>query len=564
MTRLPFLIELFTNGVFIILYLLGSRVSFEWAAVYQKSLVFFSYLVPIVFFFLLTFFYSIYQNFNQFFRNHIFTIAVFLPSVIVWGQEEYLFYLAIFHLGSMFVINTIIKRQKFHVYGLPVIRELQLKPAQIVILSFAFLIFIGAFLLSLPISTKTGEGLKLIDAFFLATSATCVTGLSTISVAHDMSFIGQVIVLILMQIGGLGIMTLSSSMTILLGRSFAIRDAIVMQNVLDIASSEELVDLIIDIVRFTFLIELIGAAILTGVFISQDYSYTSALYYGVFHSISAFCNAGFSLFDNSLEFFYNQPLIHGTIATLVVLGGLGFVVLKELSGLIKKPVKFVRLSLHSKVVITLTAVLLFLGFCMFFFGEYLSSFDNYTLWEKIQISLFQSVTMRTAGFNTIPLAQLNMYTLFLMTLFMFVGASPGSTGGGIKTTTLAILFQSIRSSLRGKGDVIIYDKRISQRNIIRTTAITIISLIVINFFILILLNVEKDKSFISIIFEVASAFGTVGLSIGITPFLSLYGKFSLMILMFIGRVGPLTLAFALGKNRLRENYQLPEARIMIG
>ncbi|MFT6603663.1 MAG: trk system potassium uptake protein TrkH [Bacteriovoracaceae bacterium] len=399
----------------------------------------------------------------------------------------------------------------------------------------------------------------------MATSATCVTGLSTMSLETDFSLFGQIVILILIQIGGLSIMTLYSSMALLMGNAMGMKERMIMQDLLDVASLEELLNMIVSIVKYTFFIELWGAIVLTIGFTFEGYEFGSAIYYGFFHSISAFCNAGFSLFDTSLESYATKPLIHGTIMVLITLGGLGFIVLKELKEVIVGGKSIVRLGLHSKVVIVTSFILTVAGALFIFFGEFLHALDSYTVWEKIQLSLFQSITLRTAGFNSIPLTNLNTYTLYAMTLFMFIGGSPGSTAGGIKTTTLAILYQSIRSTLKGKRSVGILDRKIPGPLVVRATAITFISIIITSVFILILMRLESDQGFLAIFFEVMSASGTVGLSLGITPVLSVMGKISIAALMLIGRIGPLTLLLAIAQ---RQNptgkFDYPEGRIMIG
>ncbi|OUR97446.1 hypothetical protein A9Q84_07350 [Halobacteriovorax marinus] len=434
-----------------------------------------------------------------------------------------------------------------------------------VLFSFLGVIFLGTFLLMLPISSADGKSISFIDGFFMATSATCVTGLTTLSLQDNFSLFGQVVTLVLIQIGGLSIMTLYSSMAILLGRSMRMKDRVIMQDLLDVSSLEELFAMIVNIIKYTFLIELWGGIVLTIAFTFEGFEFGKALYYGFFHSISAFCNAGFSLFNNSLESYSTSPMITGTIAILITLGGLGFIVLKELKEVITKGKKLVRLGLHSKIVITTSIVLTVSGTVFIFFGEFLNSIDSYTLWEKMQISVFQSVTLRTAGFNSIPLTSLNKYSIYMMTLFMFIGGSPGSTAGGVKTTTLAILFYSIKSTLLGEKKVTVLDRRIPSPMVVRGTALMFISILTTSVFILLIMKIEPEQSFLPIFFEVISASGTVGLTLGITPYLSVMGKMAISALMLIGRIGPLTLILAIGqRNRNRGKVDYPDGRIMIG
>ena len=323
--------------------------------------------------------------------------------------------------------------------------------------------------------------------------------------------------------------------------------------------------MIINIIQYTFLIELWGAIVLTFAFIFEGYEFGTSIYYGFFHSISAFCNAGFALFDNSLESYATSPLIHGTISVLVILGGLGFIVLKEVSEMVMSGGKIVRMALHSKIVITTSIILTVGGALFIFFGEFLNALDGYTLVEKIQVAFFQSVTLRTAGFNTIPLTSFNSYTLYGMSLIMFIGASPGSTGGGVKTTTLAILIQSIKSTFKGVKTVTILDRTVPSPIVVRATALTFISIIITSIFILLLMKLEPGQTFLPIFFEVVSASGTVGLSLGVTSQLSIAGKGAISLLMLIGRIGPLTLLLAIGgRDRSTGKIDYPDGRIMIG
>ncbi len=507
------------------------------------------------------------RSIEEYVRNHIFSITVFVPLLITWGDSDFAFWMSSTHLLST-VISLYDKKpvKKDVIEPVQAIKNnLKLKPAQLVIISFFSVIMIGTFLLMLPVSSAEGKTMGFVDAIFMATSATCVTGLATKSMSTDLSFFGQIVILILIQIGGLSIMTLYSSLTILLGQSMGMRNRIMMQDLLDVSSLEDLFVMIMDIIKYTFFIELWGGIVLTIAFTFEGFEFGNALYYGFFHSISAFCNAGFSLFDTSLESYATQPLIHGTISILVILGGLGFIVLKELREVITKGKRLVRLGVHTKVVLTSSLLLTIAAAIFIFFGEFLHALDNYSLWEKIQISFFQSVTLRTAGFNTIPLTNLHTYTLYIMTLVMFIGGSPGSTAGGVKTTTLAILVQSIMSTLKGDKKVQVFDRAIPSHIVVRAIALVFISIIITSFFIFVMMKLEPNQSFLSLFFEVVSASGTVGLSLGITPFLSTAGKLAISMLMFTGRIGPLTLILAIGQQEKSiGKYDYPDGRVMIG
>lgn len=572
--KLPFVLELFINGSFIFLYSFYYANKIETSLVssemIEQALQVLTYIAP--FFVLLSIgsFYFNSKGADDFVRKYIFSVIVFVPLIITYGDIQFTFWLSAVHLFSTILSLYEVKPIKSNVVTrmdgqLTIIDRLKLAPAQIVILSFTGIIFFGTLLLALPISSAEGKTISLIDAFFTATSATCVTGLSTLSLADNFSFIGQIIVLLLIQMGGLGFMTLSSSMTILLGKSLAVKNQVMMQDLLDISSFEDLVAMIVDIIKYTLVIELFGGIILTIGFTLEGFEFGEALYFGFYHSISAFCNAGFALFNNSLEDFSTSPLITGTISTLIVLGGLGFIVLKELESILLKRKNIVNMSVHSKIVLTTNTALIILVAIYIFFSEFLHGLGSMGWFEQAQVAIFQSITTRTAGFNTIALNDLHPHTLYMFCLVMFIGASPGSTGGGIKTTTFAILIQSVKATLRGKDRVEFFDRTVPNSVVVRATAIIIISLMIVSFFILLMMRIETEHGFLTIFFEVVSAFGTVGLSLGATPYLTIAGKLSIIALMFIGRVGPLTLALAIGQKRQASgNIEYPDGRVLIG
>ncbi len=569
--KIPFIIELFFNGLFILLYSLKetNRLPAAWdIKVLDTAMQFCAYLVPLVVLISVVTNFILCKRIELFLRKYIFSVLIIIPLMMTWGDVEFAFWLVSAHLLSLILslydVDTLDKVKNSFSFK-SFMQVLRLKPAQLVILSFMAVIFIGTFVLMLPPSLVEGKTLSFSDALFMATSATCVTGLSTMSLQQDFTLFGQMVILLLIQVGGLGIMTLSTSMTILLGRSMRMKDRIIMQDLLDVSSLEDLFAMIINIIQYTFLIELWGAIVLTFAFIFEGYEFGTSIYYGFFHSISAFCNAGFALFDNSLESYATSPLIHGTISVLVILGGLGFIVLKEVSEMVMSGGKIVRMALHSKIVITTSIILTVGGALFIFFGEFLNALDGYTLVEKIQVAFFQSVTLRTAGFNTIPLTSFNSYTLYGMSLIMFIGASPGSTGGGVKTTTLAILIQSIKSTFKGVKTVTILDRTVPSPIVVRATALTFISIIITSIFILLLMKLEPGQTFLPIFFEVVSASGTVGLSLGVTSQLSIAGKGAISLLMLIGRIGPLTLLLAIGgRDRSTGKIDYPDGRIMIG
>lgn len=451
---------------------------------------------------------------------------------------------------------------------------IKLKPAQLVAVTFLLAIMIGGFILSLPQSSSPGHSISLIDTFFTATSAACVTGLTVKDVGKDFSLFGQLVILFLIQIGGLGIMTLSTLFAIMLGRKLTLRENLIMKGALDWASAEGLKSLILSILSITFIIEALGALFLWARF--------GNIYYAIFHSVSAFCNAGLSLYTNNLENYRSDAAVNITIMALIILGGLGFVVLVDsgkffrnifLKTFFKKKYQgfnlFSKVSLQTKIVVFVSSVLIISGAVVFLLLENGKTLYGLGIKDKLLISFFQSVSPRTAGFNTVAIGNLASPTLFFMIILMFIGASSGSTGGGIKTNTLAILAGGAWSMVKNRDDVHLFKKTVPKTIFRKCVMIAGLASAWLVIFTMLLSFVEAGKEampnyFLRILFEVASAFGTVGLSTGITPILSSFGKFLLMITMFAGRIGPLTLVltFAFKDNRML--YKYPEEKIMVG
>lgn len=570
MGRIPLMLEILINGFFVLIYTLQKAGQApELLAKLPLDLILSHsiWAVPLVLFTTLASNFLKSDSFEDFFRRYIFSLIIFIPVMITWGDIEFVYWLSTIHLFST-AISLYEKEEivpKNHVGTSSFLFRLKLTPGQVVILSFAGWILLGSLILVLPVSAAAGKTITFVDALFMATSATCVTGLSSISLPDDFSIFGQMVMLLLAQVGGLGIMTLSSSMALIMGRNLQMREQVIMQDVLDTSSSEELLGLIVDIIRYTFVIEFIGAILLTIGFYQEGFEIGQALYFGFYHAIMAFCNAGYALFNNNLEDFKFQPLISMTIAFLIIFGGIGFSVMKDLLTTFKSRRSFKTLSVHTKIVLSVNTILLVFGTTYLFFGEFLHAFQDMSMWQRFQVSFFQSVTPRTAGFNTINLNTLHPHSLYMITILMFIGASPGSTGGGIKTSTFAVLLQSVTATLRGKFDVEIYERRIPSSIVVKSIAIFMISLAVVSVGILIMMRLEPDKSFLALFFEVISAFATAGLSLGITPYLTVLGKLSIAIMMFIGRVGPLTLVLAVGsKAVLPSEVEYPEGKILIG
>jgi len=445
-----------------------------------------------------------------------------------------------------------------------------LTPERTLILSFLTIILIGTFLLSLPYAARTKPA-SFIDALFTATSAVCVTGLIVWDTGSFYSHFGQVVILILIQVGGLGIMTFSVFFYLLLGRSIGFRDRRIIQDTFSQFPIRNIYVLLKSVFLYTIVIEIVGALLL---FIgwSNRFPRVTALYFSLFHAVSAFCNAGFSLFSDSFVGFQGNITINLTITSLIILGGIGFIVLKEIaeSGLRGNPP--LRISLHSKVVLTTTAALIIVGTLFIFFIERDSSLLTFPLGEQILISYFQSVTSRTAGFNTIPMVGLSNATCFILIILMFIGASPGSCGGGIKTTNLATLLSLVLNRYRGRDRANLFKRTIPHETVARSISVILASglaVVIITIFLLTtqlgdISHAESRGLFLEYLFETVSAFGTVGLSMGVTTKLDTGGKLIMIVMMLLGRLGPLTLAFAMARRVRKAEFQYAEENIIVG
>lgn len=456
------------------------------------------------------------------------------------------------------------------------LNRLWLRPARLMVGSFAGAVAVGALLLTLPISSTSGKSVGGIDAVFTATSAVCVTGLVVKDTGADYTLFGQLVILGLIQLGGLGIMTFSVAMVLMLGRSLSKSREVSMGDMLDQESAHEVVHLIQFVVLSTLIIECAGAI---GLFLcfGQRQGYNAwSVYSAVFHAISAFCNAGFSLFTsksaalggfNNLEGYRGYVAVNLIITSLIILGGLGFPVMRDLMVLGRKSRlgegRPARLRTHTKVVLSTTLVLIVLGAALFYALEVHCTLRGLPATDRVLASYFQSVTARTAGFNTVDFARVGTPALVVIMALMFIGASPCSTGGGIKTTTAAILFQAMRSAFRRRSEVEFFGRTVPRQIIRRSIALVTLTVLVLTAATVALASVE-DKPLEKLLFEEISAFGTVGLSTGITPDLTAPGKLIITFLMFIGRVGPLTLMFSLVGEARPARYKFPETHLMVG
>ena len=448
-------------------------------------------------------------------------------------------------------------------------RKIKLSAVQILAIGFLSLIIIGGIILSLPISSASGTGTNIIDGFFTSTSAVCVTGLITLDTATHWNYFGKTVIIILIQIGGLGFMSFTTLFALILKKKIRLRERLVLQEAMNTFGIQGLVRLMRYILIFTFSIEFMGALLYATQFVPQ-FGVLKGIYYSVFASISAFCNAGFDLMGpiagkfSSLTSFVDNSLINFVICGLIILGGIGFPVLLD----VINNRKYSKLNIHSKIVINTTGILIAIGIFFIFINEFNNkgTLGNLNTKEKVLSSIFQSVTLRTAGYNTIDLTLLSESTLFFMVILMLIGASPASTGGGIKTTTIATLFLTVKAFIFEKGDIEVYQRRISDSTVKKSLGLFFIGVFTVLFGILILSIVNPGFTLLESTFEVVSAFATVGLSIGGTPELTSAGKIIIMILMFLGRVGSLTIFVALlSKNsKIKPKIRYPEGKIIVG
>ena len=437
-------------------------------------------------------------------------------------------------------------------------------PYMTILLSFMVVTILGGILLSLPISMRYGKSVKLIDGFFIATSAICVTGLSSIDIGSVYNIFGQMVILVLIQLGGLGVITFTSVIIIMISKKIGYYTKKIVQEDINIDTTFKIEEYVKKVIFSVIIIEFIGTVILFFEFIKK-FGFLKAVYYSFFHSVSAFCNAGFSLFSDNLYGFKNSFIINMTIPLLIFLGGIGFSTILNCYNVLRKKEK--RLTSTTKLSIKISIFLVIIGMVAMFILEYSnkSTIGNLPFAQKLEASFFQSVTTRTAGFNTISILGLKRSTSLLFVILMFIGASPGSTGGGIKTTTIGLIILGTLATLKNK-DTIEYDKRsVSWRIYSKAITVLFISLIYTTICVFLLILFERNKNLLDLVFEVFSAFGTVGLSRNLTPSLADISKFILIVTMFVGRVGPLTIALALSKSNLKKGrYTYPQENILIG
>ena len=446
----------------------------------------------------------------------------------------------------------------------------RLTPPQLVIVSFLCVIVLGTIILSLPFATQSEDRISLVDSLFTATSATCVTGLTVRDTGSYFSAFGKWIIFALFQAGGLGIMTFSTLFAVMMGRKIGFRETDVVRSTLDRHNIIGIKKLFVYILGITVAAETIGASFLFFRWRAiTDWGVIETLERAVFHSVSGFCNAGFSLFRDSLMRFEADPFINLTMILLIFLGGIGFIVIMDCLGLFYRRGTARRISLQAKVALVVSLALIVLGAVLLLVCERDNVMRAMSWPQRLWGSVFHAVTARTAGFNTLPTADLAMPSLLFIMFLMFVGASPGSTGGGIKTCTFAVVIATVVSMMRNRRRAMFFNRSIPRAIIREAMVIFFLALSWIFVFTILLTYLEGRYSpgngtFVKYLFEVVSAFGTVGLSTGITENLSNIGKLCIVATMFAGRIGPLTLALAVAFRERKDTYVFPEETIMVG
>lgn len=435
-------------------------------------------------------------------------------------------------------------------------------------LSFAGVILAGALALWHPSSAAQGR-ISFVDALFMSASGVCVTGLAVLDIGKELSLIGQIITIILFQIGGLGIITFSVILFDLMGRGISFKEREIVQSVFLPAPRRDYFEVLKSVLVMTFTIEALGTVLLFVRF-AQDFDLGRAFYCAVYHAISAFNNCGYSLFSDNLMGYQADFIVNVTVMALIVLGGIGFIVQHEINAKFKGVQK--RLSVHSRIVLITTTLLIFSGALLFYMFEKDHILKGTSVSASILISFFQSITPRTAGFNTVDIGQLTNASILLQIILMFVGASPGSTGGGVKTTSTALLFLLIWNRLKGHEEVNVFNRTMPKELLTRTISIIFASAFSVSLITSVLLlagggnlpPLESRHLFVEYLFETVSAFGTVGLSMGITPKLNDIQKLAIILMMFAGRVGPLTLAFSLAIRSSKGRISYAEETVMVG
>ena len=449
-------------------------------------------------------------------------------------------------------------------------KRFRLSTSQIILLSFLFAILIGSFLLALPISSASGTAVPYIDALFTATTATCVTGLVTVPTVSSWSIFGQIVILLLIQIGGLGVITVVSGFMIMLRKRIGISNRLLIQDAFNLNSLSGLIKFVKKVIIGALTIEALGAAAYMTVFI-RDFG-LKGIWISVFTSVSAFCNAGIDIIaEDSLIGYATNPIINAVTVILIILGGIGFIVWWDVARVLKTAKTrgfraFSSLSLHSKIALSTTAFLILFGAILIFAFEYNNpaTFKNYSLFDKIQMSVFQSVTTRTAGFATVNQENLTNSSAIISMFLMFIGGSPVGTAGGIKTVTIAVLCAAAYSTIKNKSEISLFSRSIPSDAVKKSVAVIGMSFIIM-FFSAIILCLVQNADTLDVFFEAVSATATVGLTRNFTSSLSLVGKLTIILTMYFGRIGPISLAIAFSTQKKAENIvKNPTEQISVG
>lgn len=437
----------------------------------------------------------------------------------------------------------------------------KLNPPQVLALGFLSLILIGSILLNLPIASSSGSSIGYVNSLFTSASAVCVTGLTVLNTARDFTPFGQVIIITLIQFGGLGIMTLATVGYIIMGKKISFKERLMIKEQLNTESIQGIVKLTKKVIGYTFFLEMMGSLLLALRFVPM-FGFEKGLAFSIFHAISAYCNAGFDIFGDSLIIFQNDYYVLLILSLLIILGGLGFTVYADL--LAKDKLR--KLTLHSKVVLIMTGSLLIIGTLSFLLFESSNpgTLGSMNFPSRLANSFFQSVSPRTAGFYSVDMSKIRETTIFSTIMLMFIGGSPGSTAGGVKTTTFACLLLTTISVVKGEEDVNCLNRRLPFETIKRAVSIFLIGLAIVFSTAIILTITDSSLKFINLLFESTSAFGTVGLSAGITDKLSTLGRLVITLTMYIGRVGPLTMAYAFARRNMKRDYRNAPGNLMVG
>lgn len=442
-------------------------------------------------------------------------------------------------------------------------KKSKLNAVQILAIGFAIVILIGGSILSLPISSANGEYTNFLDALFTSTSAVCVTGLVTVDTGTHWNDFGKIVIMLLIETGGLGFMSLSTFVAMILGKKITLRERLIMQEAMNTFNIQGLVKMVKYVLTFTFTVQVCGALLFAIQFI-PEYGMRKGIFYSIFHSVSAFCNAGFDLFGNysSVVKYSSNPLVLLTISMLIIIGGLGFVVSLELYNYRKAK----RLSTHSKMVLFITATLLLLGTIFIFFVEYKNpeTIGHMNFADKVLNSFFSAVSPRTAGFNSVSTDGMTLAGKLMTIILMFIGGASGSTAGGLKVTTFGVLVFTVISVLKGREETEAFGRKFSKETVYKAFTLLSVCIMLVLTVTTILTITEPDKSFINLLYEATSAFGTVGLTAGVTQDITSISKVVILLTMYCGRVGPLTVILAVVNKRKKSRIKYPEAKILIG